>query len=214
MAAALVVALIATVFVLSFHFARKQREAAHRQVRDLATSLGLTLEPARPRFGMLPPPRASGTIDGRRARLYTFTTGSGKSRREWCAIGIKPREVGGLTFSFSRQGLDTKLAELFGAREITVGDPAFDQTWFIRTNQPEFFRAALLPELRARLTAALGDSRPPRGSTLKLESDEIVYAEQGTFNDEDRCARFQRLAGVLSDFAAVAEVHARHAQFR
>ncbi len=64
--------------------------------------------------------------------------------------GHTPPTLGNLTFELQPQGLGTRLAELFGAKEITVGDAAFDAAWFIRTNTPESFGALLLPEIRTR----------------------------------------------------------------
>ncbi|HEX2854591.1 MAG TPA: hypothetical protein VHO24_15275 [Opitutaceae bacterium] len=175
--------------------------------QQLATNLGLTLEPARVTLGIFhSAPRASGERRGKKMELFTYTTGSGKSRTSWCAISAQPRADGGLTFGLSRQGFGSKIAQLFGSREIQVGDPAFDDTWFIQTNRPDFFGAALLPEMRARLTHATRNAS--RGGSFKLEHGKVVYAEVGSFHDEMRCARFESVAEVICDLADVAEVHA------
>ena len=38
-------------------------------------------------------------------------------------------------------------------QDIRVGDPAFDQAFIVRSNDPAYAAAALLPEIRARLLA-------------------------------------------------------------
>lgn len=188
---------------------QKHGERAHRNVAQLARQLGLQLGPATKRFGFWPEPRAAGQFRGRQAELYTFTTGSGKSRVRWSALAVTPTATGGLTFRLTRQGLGSKLSEWFGAKEITVGDRAFDDAWFIQTNHADFFRAALIPELRARLTAVSDTSGRAHRASLKLDGNAVVYAEAGEFGDERLCARLAGMAEALSDFADVAEVFAQ-----
>lgn len=192
--------------VLIVAWARKQSERAHANVQRLAGQLGLTMAPVTTYLGFKSEPRASGLFRGKPAELFTYTTGSGKSRVRWTALALTPHDTGGFTFTLSRQGFGTKVSELFGAREITVGDPAFDASWFIQTNQPEFMQAALIPELRARVTAAL--ERTGRSGSFKLEKERVIYAEMGDFSDVERCDRLARVAEPLSDLADAAEVFA------
>lgn len=175
---------------------------ARENVRRLAGALGLELTAAQPALGIFhPAPRATGKIRGKTAALYNYSTGSGKSRRTWSALAVTPAVAGELTFELSRQGFGSKVRELFGVKEITVGNPEFDRTWFIQTNEPEFFRAALLPELQEKI-------RPCPG-TFKLENGVVIYAEEGQFANEERCRRFETVASVTCDLADVAEVFAR-----
>lgn len=196
------------VFLLKFGAAQSRK--ALESFNRLAARLGLTPEPAKLKLGFWSGGEANGELRGKRARLYSYTTGSGKSRTVWCAVAVQPRQTGGLTFSLTPQGLGSKVAELFGAKEITVGDPAFDKAWFIRTNQPEFFAAALLPELRTRLAAAIEGQPHPWQPSVKLEKGAVIYAEAGAFNHAGRCERLFRMADILCDFADIAEVHAQN----
>lgn len=181
---------------------------ARRNGQALADRLGLALEPAQPKFGRFyPAPKASGMIRGKRAAFFSFATGSGKSRVIWAAMTITPVAAGGLTFAIDRQGILTRLGELFGTKEVQVGDPAFDAAWFIQTNQPEFFRAAFLPELRAKLTA-LYDQGQLRGG-LGLKDGVVMYKEQGAFHQEAQCARLAGVVDLACDLADVAEVWAK-----
>ena len=145
-----------------------------------------------------------------RAAFFSFATGSGKSRVIWAAMTITPVAAGGLTFAIDRQGILTRLGELFGTKEVQVGDPAFDAAWFIQTNQPEFFRAAFLPELRAKLTA-LYDQGQLRGG-LGLKDGVVMYKEQGAFHQEAQCARLAGVVDLACDLADVAEVWAKGAR--
>ena len=208
---ALVFVLFAFVFLAivigSVRYARKATE----NFAQLALQLGLTPVQPKKTLGIVwSQPEAVGEIHNRRARLYSYTTGAGKSRTTWCALSVEPRQHAGLNFEMSRQGLGTKIKEVFGTREVVVGDPAFDATWFIQTNQPEFMQAALIPELRQRLTNALADAGRFRRAGLKLDSGTIRYSEVGSFGNEVCCTRIAGLKEVMNDFADVAEIFAQH----
>ncbi|MBI2497546.1 MAG: hypothetical protein HYV75_06395, partial [Opitutae bacterium] len=100
----------------------------------------------------------------------------------------------------------SKLMELFGVREIQVGDPAFDAAWFVRTNQPEYLAAALVPAIRAKFMAETGD--PRNTGTYKLENGVVRYTEMGGLSPA-AVERFAAKLPLLQDLADVAEVSAR-----
>ena len=184
-------------------FVQQRRSAAN--LRALALRLGLDFFDDK-KSGWESILVVTGKHEGREITFNTFTTGSGKSRVNWRGVSVRPRTIGGLLFHFRPQGLRTKLAELFGTNEITVGDAAFDAAWFLETNEPEFLRAALVPEVRAKLMAAHADAGTD--GNFKLQQTAVVYAEHGTFADPNDCARFELLLPVLHDLADIAEVSA------
>ncbi len=143
-----------------------------------------------------------GDFQGRPARFWTYATGSGKSRTEWVAISMRLAGDSRLTVQLKPQGFGTKIAELFGAKEIEVGEPRFDGEWFIRTNAPATCRAALLPELRERLMTAR--QRGARG-VFTLERGVFAYTEMGTFARDSTVARLDSMLPLLRDFAEAAE---------
>jgi hypothetical protein len=184
-------------------YARLAREQAQR----LADALGLTLAPAQPTLGLFwPSPRGAGTMRGKYVEFFNYTTGSGKSSTTWSALTVRPRADGGLTFRLRKQGMRTKVMELFGAKEITVDDATFDAAWFVQTNQPDYFRAALVGEIRDQLMAA---RRAGANGSFQLEGAVVKYAEQGTFGDDRRRQRYELIAPLLCDLADVAEVFAQ-----
>lgn len=203
----LMIGIFVAIFGLIIWAAARQGKRAEANVRAMAGALGLQFDPQPPTLGIFySGARAAGQRRGRRVEIFPFATGSGKSRIQWCAVSATVAG-GGLTFHLRRQGFGTKVMELFGAKEIQVGDAEFDQAWFIQTNQPEYFRAALLPELRAkisRLVRELGTSA--RSLEFKLESGTVRYAEIGAFANGDTCQRCQRAAEIVCDLAEVAEV--------
>jgi hypothetical protein len=185
--------------------ARTSRRS-YENVRRLAESLGIGVHEQKPTFGFYGRPEASGMRSGRALRVFNYFTGAGKSRKTWCALTVASRAPGTLAIELTPQTVFSKIEEFFGAREITVGDEAFDRAWFIRTNAPDFLKAALLPEVRARLTAAFEESRP-RSVSIRLNVATWTYAEQGDFSNERTCARLGRMAAVLDELATIAELY-------
>jgi hypothetical protein len=146
-----------------------------------------------------------GVQSGRKLRYWTYTTGSGKSRVTWSAVGVEPRADGGLEFEITQQHFGSKILEFFGAKEIQVGDPVFDAAWFVRTNQPEFFAAALVPSIREQMMAAPGKTR---SGQYKLADGRVRYAEKGSWSQAGVLERLEQQVPLLQALADVAEVAA------
>lgn len=143
-----------------------------------------------------------GTIAGRAVRVWSYTTGSGKSQRTWSALGVRPRRDDGFTFKFARQGFATKVMEVFGSKEIRLGDRAFDDAWFVQTNRPDYLAAALLPEIREKIMTVFHTGH----GTLRLEGGEVAYVEEGSLSDLAVTQRLEAALPAVQDLADVAEV--------
>lgn len=177
-------------------------------MRGLSEALGLAVAPTATVLGIFHrEARASGRVRGKFVEVFSFSTGSGKSRTQWSAITATPKATGGLIFSIRPQNFGTRIMEVFGSKEIQLGDPEFDRRWFVQTNQPDFFRAALLPEMRAKITALVLDGQS-RGAKLELENSVVRYAEIGSFSSAPRTARIREASAVVCDLADIAEVFA------
>lgn len=205
----IVVLFVVCIGLLGLALARASKLATEN-VRRMAETLGLEFTVKPPALGLFySEARAAGQLRGKQVELFPFATGSGKSRIQWCAVSAAVPVAGSLTFHLRQQGFGTKVMELFGAREISVGEAEFDRTWFIQTNQPEFFREALLPELRDKISALLHAARmPARSMELKLDQNVVRYAEIGSFSSADSCTRCLRAAEIVCDLADLAEVAA------
>lgn len=179
----------------------RQRKMAEN-LAAMATRLGLEFKVEKKPFG-LEKYSIEGQRQGKAVRIWSYTTGSGKSQRRWIAAGVQPQPGGKFTFRIEPQGFGTRIAELFGAKEIRVGDPRFDEAWFVRTNAPEVFGAALVPEIREKLMAAR--QAGAKGST-RLEDGWVMYSEEGSFAKAEAVARLESLLGLLFDLADVADL--------
>ena len=209
---------LAAVFIIVFiglfagliAWAARMSKRTANNLRQMAATLGLTYTGQPPSLGMFyTQARAEGPLRGKQVALFPFFTGSGKSRTQWCAVSATVPVACSLTFHLRRQGWGTKVMEVFGAREIQIGDAEFDRGWFIQTNQPEFFREALLPELREKVQALVrGADTSARGVELRLDKGVVRYAEIGSFASAASCQRCLRAADVVCDLADLAEVAA------
>jgi hypothetical protein len=190
------------VFAGGIVLATKAHKKTVARMAAFAERLGFTVVPGAGRWDC---PRVAGVVRGKRVEFFNYTTGSGKSRTHWVAVSVEPAVRVALTFRITRQGFVSTLQSLFGAKEITVGDKSFDDRWFIETNKPDFFRAALLPEVRVKIDAAAASARKHVNIEFKLEDGRVRYAEVGGFSEET-LARYEAMLPLLCDLADVAEV--------
>jgi hypothetical protein len=194
----------AMVFFAGFVWlAVKQQRRAVANLQALAHRLGLHCVGRDSLFSAAP--QVQGTWQGRPVRFWNFSTGSGKSRQNWSAVAVQPRKTGAVTLELRRQGLATKVMEFFGASEVEVGDAAFDRAWFIQASHPVAVRAALVPEIRQRLTALDVQSRD---GSYKLERGWMQFSIRGEFSNAALIARLEARLPVLADLADVVEVAA------
>lgn len=179
-----------------------QQRRAKANLTALAERLGLQLVMAKKAFG-LTEARVEGRWQGRDVRFWTYSTGSGKSRREWVVAGVDTPRGGDVAFELRTQGMLTKISEFFGAKEIQVGNPRFDAEWFISTNRPTELGAALLPEIQEKISAL--HAAGAKGTYVRKESW-VCYVEQDTFSSEAAIARLEGALPVLADLADVVDV--------
>jgi len=190
--------------------ARKSLQQSIENLNGLAARLGLQAKESKRRFAATER-WLEGAPHGRAMRVWSFTTGSGKSRQHWVAASVQPRRTGALTFRLEPQGFGTKVAQWFGAKEIEVGDARFDAAWFVRTNQPELLRAALVPEVREKLMAA---RQAGAQGDFVFEDGSVRYAERGFFSSSKAMANLEAVVPALFDLADIVEVLAPQASPR
>ena len=197
-----------TVFIVvaALLLGRRQARRAGENLTALARALGLRCTQKPPVLGVFAAlPTVEGERGGRVVRFFTFTTGSGKSRQTWQACGVRCENPQGLTFQLGTQNALSRLGVLLGMQDVEVGDAAFDQRFVVKTNAPDFLRAALLPEVRAALLECWGSRAA--GAHVKLAGNEVVYAENGSFSDAAVVARMKAVIEPLLALAALPEVY-------
>jgi len=190
------------VFAAIIYYSIKAQRKMIARVTAFAERRGFVLVPGARKMDS---PRITGMVRGKQVEFFSYSTGSGKSRTHWVAVSVAPAVGVALTFRITRQGFVSKLQSLFGAKEITVGEKAFDDRWFIETNKPEFFRAALLPEVREKIEAAATAARKHVNIEFKLENGLVRYAEIGVFSEET-LMRYEAMLPLLWELADLAEL--------
>ena len=164
-------------------------------LQALAGQLGLSVIPAR----WLNLSWLKGTRRGKAVEVRYAQGGRGGP---FVGVSAWLARDGGLTFTLGPRNAVVKLSEKFGRRGLVTGDAAFDAAWVARSNRPEFFAAALLCELRARLTAA---SVGAVGGTYRLKAGVVTYGEFGWIGDAKYGARLPALLDLVCDLAEIAE---------
>ncbi len=117
---------------------QKRRNAAWQA---LAARLGLSFAPG----------SVWGMLDGQLVQLRIEVRGSGKHKQTWTvATGMlqPPLDLG---LGVTPQGLLSSLGRLFGAQDVPLGDPAFDDAFVIKADEPARAATLLSPQLRAVL---------------------------------------------------------------
>jgi len=179
--------------------ARNRRQKLREILQTWAGELGLEVVDSSSKWK---PPMLRGIVAHRTVEFHSFTTGSGKSQQTWVACDVTPDRATSLTFSLSRQNVFHKVGQWLGLKEVKIGDEAFDQMWFIRTNQPDFLRAALVPELRQRILQAVN-----QGASGRFETHEgkIRYVQAGNFSQEKARSTLTQLLPLVIDLAILSE---------
>lgn len=183
----------------------RSQKKARENLSRLADTMRLNVieGPAKPIVGR-PAPTLAGEFRGRHVRIYSYSTGSGKTRTHWIAIAAKVRNTGGYTLAIAADNVFLKLGKLFGIEDVEIGDPEFDKRYRIKTSDKPFTRAALIPEVRNKVMAAWNAGA--RG-TISVEKDEVKYAEIGSFTRQKAVERIPALAEIVCDFGEITEAH-------
>lgn len=152
-------------------------------------------------------PEVVGSRYGRQVRIYQFQKGSGKNSQTWCALVMGRVPATNLQVTLSGQGAYSKFRSFFGAEEIEVDDRAFNDRWFIETNEPAYLKVALFGKVCAAIDATQSVGRSPKGR-FQLKDGEMRYEEKGSLSDPDRRERMRLAIAAGQELLDVAAVHA------
>lgn len=194
------------VVALAVTLGLRQQRKAMAQLGAVAARLGLELRRQPSKFGFEPTPTVEGRHRNRGVRFFSYTTGSGKSRTSWIAVAAAVNGGAGFTLDLYPENFIYRIATALGMQDIKINDPVFDPAFIVRSNDPAYAAAALLPEIRARL---LEERQRGAHGHLSVKEGEVRYAEIGSFSEQDRVDRLARMLEPACDLAEVAEVYQR-----
>lgn len=200
-----VLTLSAAMFGFFIFAARRQMRRGNDNLARIADSLRLELRRKPPVFGVFEQAAiVDGSHRGRFVRFFTYSTGSGKNRTHWSAVAAGVSGPGGFTLSLSPENLLTRFGEKLGMQDIKTGDEAFDRTFVVKSSDPAYAAAALLPEIRAGLLAQRqAGARGP----LRIKDGEVRYAEVGSFSDSRLAERLAAMLDMVCNLAEVADIY-------
>jgi hypothetical protein len=191
----------AAIFVLAvglavFAAGQPVRQTA-QNLAVLARHLRLKLVEPPPKWGLWAQ-RASveGEFRGKAVRFYTFTTGTGKNRRYWCAASVHVANASGLILDLRVNPVADASSSLL---EVATGETTFDDAFALRSNAPADAVAALSPEVRRDLLAA---RQRGVGGSFMAYHHEVRYVESGSFAN---ATRTERVASMLPVVCALAD---------
>lgn len=188
--------------------AKKQSQKTAATIEAYAKELGLEAHRRPAVFGIFPSlPEVVGSRHGREVRIFQFQKGSGKNSQTWSALEVGRVAGTNLKVTLSAQGVMTKIRSVFGAKEIQVEEKAFNDRWFIETNDPGFLQAALYGKVSEAIDASQPKVGSPEGK-FELKEGEVRYSELGTLGDAGRRARIKAAMAAAHELLDVAEVHA------
>jgi hypothetical protein len=196
----------AGLFVVLLLTVRHLQRLTRERLAALATRLGLELRRQPVRFGFEPIPAVEGRHRDRLVRFFTYTTGSGKSRRTWSAVSAALTAPRTFTLELCPENFLTRfvLVTTLGMQDIQLGDPEFDRAFIVKSNDPSYAAAALMPEIRAQLLAR---DRRAVSWQLTIKGGEVRYAENGSFDSQKQVDRFAEMLEIVGELAEVAEVY-------
>lgn len=197
------IGLFATVVALILYAGARQQQRTRENLGRLADELRLEVVESGKRtvFGQ-PAPTLAGMVRGRRVRIYSYSTGSGKNRTQWCAIAAVVKNTSGITLRISKENVFTRVGRTFGLDDVATGDAGFDRQFYLKSNKPGFVRIAFFPEIRERFANAW--NAHARGS-ISADGNEVKYAETGSFSKAAVCGRFPGMVELVCDVCDLVE---------
>jgi hypothetical protein len=168
-------------------------------------------EPVFPQFKILGFPKRPLTLEGNRRgnhiRIYPYTVSSGQSSTTYTTVRTSIPNPNGLTFSFGKEGLFSKIGKSLGMQDIDTGDEHFDKIFRVKRNDESFIQQALLPEVKAKFLASWTGHKAAGKITLK--EDLLSYDETGIVRDEAARDRIAAITELICDLGGIVQFYNR-----
>lgn len=182
---------------------------AERQAIDNAQALGarLSLEYHGPRriFILCSPDQwLEGRRGNRSVRVWTYTTGFGRSRMRWMAAGVGLTVESPAQFELRPASFTTKMLAWCKKSPTYTGDEAFDRQWYLHTTD-----ARLVLSLTDPVRRMLRNLPTNNSSRVSISNKTLFYAEHGSFLWKHSVRQMERYLPVMLELAAAMETAAQ-----
>ncbi len=187
------VVFVGAIAYVGSHAVRRREQARYALWNEWAGARGGVFMP--PEGSWWRPRPASMTVPHRHATVFvdTYVVSTGKSsttytRARACfSLGFGPR------FRVGTEGLLQSLGKVLGARDIELGDVAFDARFSVKGDTPPSIRVAWTPAARA---SALVLDRP----SITSDGDEVTVSVHGALVALDELEALVSVAGELASY--------------
>ncbi len=147
--------------------------------------------------------------------LDTYTVSTGKAAITYTRLRAPYVNRDGLRFTLYRKTILTALGKFMGMQDISIGDPAFDEAFVVKTNDPAQARDLLAdPRLRELLLQqpsvwfTVKNDEGIFGPAFNESVDEIYFAVQGVLKDVDRLkSLFDLFAATLHQLCHIGSAY-------
>lgn len=189
---------------ISLIFARSEREKTRKNFAALADALGFSIVQPRTRAISSESRRIVGKRGGRTVDVYATIRDQGRHIEKQSVVAMTVRNPRQLTLSIGRGRLSGLGAVFAGDRAVVSGDAEFDRSVQLRSNDPGYIAAALLPEVRQRIVLAWQQGTH---GELAVRIGEIRYEEIGALEDARALPRVRALVDLMCDLAEIVEAY-------
>jgi hypothetical protein len=136
--------------------------------------------------------------------LDTFTVSTGKHSTTYTRLRAPYVNKDGFRFRIYRKSVFSGLGKLFGMQDIEIGEPEFDESFIIQSNNPGKVRQLLSHEpLRAMITeqpnfhVQVKDDEGWFGAEFPKGVDELYFAIPGVIKDLDRLKSLFKIFALI-----------------
>ncbi len=144
----------------------------------------------------------AGTLAGHPVHIDTVTRGSGNQQHTYTRFRVE-YPAKGIDLSLSREHALRKLTKLFGAQDVALGDPTFDDAFIVKTSDPARVAALLTPAVRDSLLRLLATY-----PQVLVRDDHLSLERSGLIRSSDALVSITRrllaTARVLAGTSAAA----------
>ena len=186
----LMVAILPIIFVLIALIAFLAWRSHQRTVQmwsEVARELGLGFQVG----SGLSRPVLTGTIGRLPVHIDTYVQRSGNNSTTYTRYRVDYPHLG-FEFQLKRQGAFASITKLFGAQDVDIGDSLFDETFVVKTSDPNRLRALLTPSVRTGLLRLVASY-----AGVVVSDDNVTLSKSGFESNRDRLkSTIQRLAAT------------------
>lgn len=163
------------IIVLALVFAAVMRKGQGDAWSAFARKTGLVLNPG----GWFKAPTVTGAYKGFNVYLYTYTQGSGKSKTTYTSLVAYLPIPNRCHVRVTREGFLSRITKAFGAQDVQVGDPAFDQAYIVKSDTPQYVQKLLTAQIRGAMLSG-GDIM-----NVTISKGTVFYNQTGVQRNAD-----------------------------